>query len=959
MFLAVMLLTLAHFSRSHAFDFKDLIESSLNPNSQFQTISTEHFFIHYTDDLSNFAEDVAMQAESILGKIAPEFGYLPEFKTHIVIAENLDRTNAFTTGYPHNQIFFNPVPPLLSQDIDPFGNYIQYILTHELSHILQLNSINGLSKYLSYIAGSWLKPNNHTPLWLKEGIAVSLESKYAIDSGRLNGDFYHMVLRSALQDKSLKNLITNTESITNLYLAIWPWSIRPYLLGALMVNHIEQTEGNAVQKLTRHNSYLFHSFLGDFLGSTEFKSIDDLSNSTYENVYKKIQIDLKKIKAQSITNVQKIFEPGYFVRGPYVAPNGKWLVASIENPFEDNNISFIEIHENIKSEKTPLITRFNGYQTEISKSGRFIVFDDFRRINHYAIFSEIFIYDLKLNKVISNSSGLRARDATISPNGKEIAYVYTEGGNNHIGLSDTKFKTRKTLWKNKHFRRISSLRFFPDGKRLVFSLHKTHGNVEQICILNINQSVQCMDSVGKNDQTPFVSSDGSTVYFSSNRNRVFNLYALNLKTLQVYQITNLTGGGFFPSEDSVNQKIYFSHYDSNGFSIARIPIQRQQWTKVSKIHFKTLEPVSSNTKEENNTLGSSKTPSLDKNSSSLNKTRFKSSNYQAFNYLLPQYLSPQIFFSSQTYQLGLKLGAVDPLYFYRYEINFGYDFATKDYIGGGKTYFGQMKYPITMEANKVSLPVYSSLQIYKEINYKALMNIFLEKRSQVWSLKLGVEGKSFGNDSLSYNHLGPHLELQRDTTLKENGETFTKRGALFKETTSYLIPISSYLESIGINQGSLDLYYPSFLSKQHGVQLRVSYGLLFSPQDTSYTMPLGGSDAILLTDLNASQLNGYPPGYFSSDLHVLGTVKYFTPIYKPNSHLVNHQVFLQQIDLAFLTEYGLVSEISTPQSVSTLGVELISTGVTESYNDTTLSLGLYWGWLNQSWNPRWIFSLNL
>ena len=88
---------------------------------------------------------------------------------------------------------------------------------------------------------------------------------------------------------------------------------------------------------------------------------------------------------------------------------------------------------------------------------------------------------------------------------------------------------------------------------------------------------------GHLDTEPRWSPDGRTLYFSSDRTGIYNIFAIDLETETLYQVTNVRTGAFTPSINHAEDTLLFTVYHHWGYGIAQMPIDRNQWIEVENI----------------------------------------------------------------------------------------------------------------------------------------------------------------------------------------------------------------------------------------------------------------------------------------------------------------------------------------------------------------------------------------
>jgi len=108
-----------------------------------------------------------------------------------------------------------------------------------------------------------------------------------------------------------------------------------------------------------------------------------------------------------------------------------------------------------------------------------------------------------------------------SPNGKDIAVDYIDGGKRKIGIYDTLQRTFSV---------------FGDGLEY-------------------------------DRRNPSFDKDGSALYFSSDETGIFNIYRYTFKSGKLERLTNVSGGAFHPAVSRDGKKLVYSGYDRNGYGI--------------------------------------------------------------------------------------------------------------------------------------------------------------------------------------------------------------------------------------------------------------------------------------------------------------------------------------------------------------------------------------------------------
>jgi WD40-like Beta Propeller Repeat/Omp85 superfamily domain len=201
------------------------------------------------------------------------------------------------------------------------------------------------------------------------------------------------------------------------------------------------------------------------------------------------------------------------------------------------------------------------------------------------LYNDIYYYDLERRKEIRLSKYLRARDPAPSPDGTKLVFVTNRLGKTRLAtmpLAPEIMPAPKSFWpgtrKTARADDISWLsdeseyqyetpRFSPDEQKIAVGVRQPDG-FKDIWILDSqgNKLEELMHDRAI-DGGAVWSADGRSIYFSSDRSGIFNLYVYDLASKQISQVSNVLGGAFMPSITPDVSAIAFANYSSRGFDI--------------------------------------------------------------------------------------------------------------------------------------------------------------------------------------------------------------------------------------------------------------------------------------------------------------------------------------------------------------------------------------------------------
>jgi hypothetical protein len=166
------------------------------PDSNWRTISTPHFRIHYPVQYEAWAKRAASDIESVREAVVREVGFSPPQITDILVVNPIAESNGATLPFlDHPRIVLFTDPPEPESQIGEFSDWIDLLTVHEMAHLVHLlrPSRNPLQRMLSH-----LLPINpialSAPRWVLEGYATVIEGRLT-GSGRPASSIRAAILR--------------------------------------------------------------------------------------------------------------------------------------------------------------------------------------------------------------------------------------------------------------------------------------------------------------------------------------------------------------------------------------------------------------------------------------------------------------------------------------------------------------------------------------------------------------------------------------------------------------------------------------------------------------------------------------------------------------------------------------------------------------------------------------------
>ncbi|HET6762576.1 MAG TPA: hypothetical protein VFH27_02865, partial [Longimicrobiaceae bacterium] len=204
------------------------------PDEHWMTLRTQHFYVHYPRGLDDLGQRAAARAERAFAELSTDLVRPPRGRIDLVVSDNVDFSNGYSTPLPTNRVVIYAHPPIDEPALSFYDDWLQLVISHELTHTFHLDHATGVYRGLRSVLGRnpITFPNLFTPGWTKEGLAVFEESRLT-RAGRLRGSLHEMEIRTAvLEDRffSIDRASGNPAS--------WPGGYTSYAYGSEFVQYL-------------------------------------------------------------------------------------------------------------------------------------------------------------------------------------------------------------------------------------------------------------------------------------------------------------------------------------------------------------------------------------------------------------------------------------------------------------------------------------------------------------------------------------------------------------------------------------------------------------------------------------------------------------------------------------------------------------------------------------------------
>jgi len=549
------------------------------PQLEWFTLETPHFYVNYHEGTERVAQTTAKIAEEIYGPITTLYNFPLNEKVSFVISDVSDIANGATDYYGNRIEIFASA---LDYDLRGTHNWLRNVITHEFTHMVQIQSSMKFAKKMPAIYLQWLNYENErrpdvlygypnvivsypisgvgVPAWFAEGVAQYQRQQTGYDYWDANRD---MILRSYVMDNNMLswNEMGQFSSITSLKAE----SI--YNSGFALVRYISEKYGeNKLKEISGR--------LGDLLNFSMDKAIKEATGKDGKNIYDEWKVYLKNDYNERLKKViaTKTFEEiigktGFANYFPQYSPDGK-KIAFISNQDYDYSTTALYVYD-LDKKKPEVIAAPVSTSFSWSPDGGKIIYAKRnypRTIDGITIF-DLYEYSFKGKNEVRLTENLRAISPVYSPDGKEICFLVNKAGTLNIYTSGSDGKNIKAVTKYNQGEQLFNPKYSPDGKNVYFDFSSRDSRDIYYIDLKTGEINPFLNDENTDERTPFFTPDGKKIYYSSDKTGIFNVYSYDFESKETKQITNVAGGAFMPSVDK-DGNLAYATYTSTGYKIA-------------------------------------------------------------------------------------------------------------------------------------------------------------------------------------------------------------------------------------------------------------------------------------------------------------------------------------------------------------------------------------------------------
>jgi Tol biopolymer transport system component len=548
---------------------------TLDPGLDWFTLETEHFAVHFpcrgplTDRARDLPARVAAIAEDLHGPMTRKAGWIPRSRTNIIVADFFDYANGWAAPIPDNTITVIPAQPSWLRS--NYDDWLRELIAHEYAHVLQTDMAYGFPAGLRAVFGRIAMFNALMPRWTSEGYAQLYETGMT-GFGRLRSTEYDMMLRAAALDNALLPL----DRCNSYELESYPSGEAPYLYGGMfMRDALLDPDWDQYSRRRAGGLPFFDNWYSRRVFGSSFP---ELWQTWQQETRTRAEVTAARLRREGLTPLRTLTREGFYTSSPcwsgsgdrvyYVSRTGEQYtaIASVDTAGRDRQ----RLYEGLVTGNLSL-----------SPDGRRLAFGEYSLRHNYYYFSDIVELDLGTGSTRRLTNMMRAQDPDFSPDGSTMVFVSGHKGSNELILLDLNTGKTSPLIRTFDYTGYSSPRFSPSGRFVATAVRKPGGYAD---IVLIDRSTGWQIPVTEDravDMDPCWSRSGHYLYFISDRDGVFNLYAYSMLKQETFRCTNVLLGVFQPAVSPDNRYIALLEYGSAGYDLASTSVVLPRWTEAS------------------------------------------------------------------------------------------------------------------------------------------------------------------------------------------------------------------------------------------------------------------------------------------------------------------------------------------------------------------------------------------
>ncbi|MDQ9092121.1 hypothetical protein RC083_11035 [Pseudoalteromonas haloplanktis] len=584
------LLTLSLFLASH-----------VQAAPQWQTIHTEHFNIHYSEENADWARSAANELEIVRAKVLEQQNRALDETVDVVVFDPLNAANGFALPVSNKPLMaLFTTPPQSDTVISNSSGWQQLLVLHEYIHLVHLAQPTR-SQWRQKLRNIWdLYDISYSdmPRWVAEGYATLLESKMT-GRGRLFDNYSEAILTEFAQQGALPSY-SQLNSTDGGYLA----GSMAYLMGSRFLDWLEKNSSTQTLDAvwTRMQGVKQRDFDEAFTGV-----FGDSASKLYRRFIAEYTYQAMNKEQSELSLTSELWlKLDLYASNPTLSPNNQQLAVVERDKEGKTQLSLYSTEDNLEAaeefqkaqqelladdpkdiaDKPPVIFKRKQKQllNQINRAGlqnpqwlndEVLYFSAYSRVDHLELqrLSDIFSWHTKTGEVkqLTELAGLRR--FTIADNGQVLYAEQVKGGYSELVRVDLQTGQSQPLFEKSLATVYDYPVLNPNQQQLAFLKTEFNHNW-QLYIQGLQGQKALAVPMPKGYQylsQPSWSEDGKQLYFVAGLTGSTDIYRYDLTSQRLFKLTQGQQAVANPLPLTEQELLYFS-ISSDGPDIMKLQL---------------------------------------------------------------------------------------------------------------------------------------------------------------------------------------------------------------------------------------------------------------------------------------------------------------------------------------------------------------------------------------------------